>query len=105
MQQSLWPLIFCPIDLSWLKDSQEVLCGLGCIEAWEENVPRTLLGRTGFYVVARNSKGLDGVTQVVTSPPMFLSALVGQVSSLAASSLPALLMCNHLVIFAHGFDS
>lgn len=32
MQQSLWLLIFCPIDLNWLKDGQEVLCGLGCIE-------------------------------------------------------------------------
>lgn len=52
VQQSLWLLIFCPIDLSWFKDGQEVLCGLGCIEAWEENVLQTLLGRTGFYVVA-----------------------------------------------------
>ena len=105
MQQSLWLLIFCPINLSWLKDGQEVLCVLGCTEAWEETVLRIVLERTCFYVVALNSRGLDGVTQAVTSPPMFLNALVGQVSSLSASSLPALLMCNYLLIFAYGFDS
>jgi len=52
-----------------------------------------------------NSRGLDGVTQAVTSPPMFLSAPVGRVGSLAASSLPALLTCDYLPIFACGFHS
>lgn len=63
------------------------------------------MSRTGFYVVAYKSRGLDGVTQVVTSHPMVLSAPVEQIWSLAASSLPALLTCSYLTIFDHGFDS
>lgn len=98
-------MIFCPVDLSWLKDGQEVLCGLGCIEAWEENVLQILLGRTGFYVVAHNSKGLDGVTQAVTSPPKFLK-YIGRTGRSAAWQPPVyLLTCNYLLIFARGFDS